>query len=71
MIEVGVGLENDNFWLMLGEMIVVEGRDQDLEQVLKETELDVSNVGNRTTLPKTVQICQRQSKIKQTNCSKC
>ena len=38
---------------------VVVGQDQDLEQVLIETELDVSNVGNMTTLPKIVQIFQR------------
>ena len=69
LIEIRVGLEKDNFKVTLGETIeVVVSQDQDLEQVLIETELDVSNVGNMTTLPKIVQICQRQSKIKQNNC---
>ena len=49
---------------------VAVGQDHDIEQVLIETESGVSNVGNMTTLPNIVQICQRQSKIKQNNCSK-
>ena len=45
---------------------MVVGQDHDLEQVLIETELVVSNVGNMTTLLKIVQICQRQSKSNRT-----
>ena len=42
LIEVGVGLEKDNFHVTLGEMIEeVLGQDQDLEQVLIDTELGV------------------------------
>ena len=36
---------------------VTIGQGQDLEQELIEIELDVSNVGNMTPLPKIVQIC--------------
>ena len=67
MIEVEVGQEKDNFQVTLGEMIdVAEDQDQVLVQVPKETQLDVSSVGNMTTLPKIVQTCHRQNK-----CSKC
>ena len=56
MIDVGVGLEKDNYQVTLGEMIeVVVGQDQDLEHILIETELGALNVGNMTTLPKIVQ----------------
>ena len=41
-------------------IVVVVGQDQVLERVPIGTELDVSNVGNMTTLPKIVQTCQRQ-----------
>ena len=59
MIEVDVGLEKDKFWVVLGEMIkVAVDQDHILEQVPMEIELDVSNVGNTTPLPKIVQICQ-------------
>ena len=45
MIEVGVGLEKDNFWVTLGEMIeVAVCQDQVLEQVPIDIDLDVSNV---------------------------
>ena len=50
---------------------VAVGQDQVLEQALIETELDVSNVRDMTILSKIVQICQRQSKIKQNKCNIC
>ena len=44
------------FQVTLGEMIeVAVGQDQDLGQVLIETELGISNIGNTTTLSKIVQ----------------
>ena len=46
-------------------------KDKVLEKVPKEIELDVSNVGNMTTLPKIVQTFWRQKKIRQNKCSKC
>ena len=39
MIEVGIGLEIDNFWVTLGEMIeVAVDQDQELEYIPIETE---------------------------------
>ena len=58
MIDVEVGLLKDNFQVILGEMIeVTVDQDQVLEQVPIKIELDASNVGNMTTLPKIVQSC--------------
>ena len=72
LIEIGVGLEKENFQVILGEIIkVAVGQDQVLEQVPIEIELDVSNLGNMTTLPKIVQTCWRQKKVRQNKCSKC
>ena len=71
-IEVGVSLEKDNFWVTVGEMIeVAVDQDKVLKQVPIEIELYVSNVANMTTLPKIVQTCQTQKKIRQNKCSKC
>ena len=70
LIEVGLGLEKDNFCIASGEMIkAAVGQDETLEQVLIETELDVSNVGNMAPVPKIAKICQRHSKIKLNNCT--
>ena len=72
MIDVGVGPEKDNFQVTLGELVeVAVGQDQVLEQVPLQKQLDVSIVGNMTTLPKIVKTCQRQKKIRQNECSKC
>ena len=61
MIEVEVGQGKDNFQVTSGEVIeVAVDQDQVLQQVPIEKELDVSSVGNTTTLPKIVKTCQTE-----------
>ena len=50
---------------------VAVDQDQVLDQVPIEIELDVSSIGNMTTLPNIVQTCQRQKKGQIEKCSIC
>ena len=57
LIGVEAGQEIDNVQIILGGMIEVAlGKDQVLEQVLIETELDASSVGNMIILLRIVQM---------------
>ena len=67
-VAIGIGVDHLRGRVEIGEIIeaqVTVGPGQVLEQVQTETELDVSNVGNMTTLQEHVQLdkqVRRQNK---------
>ena len=66
MTGIEVGQEIDNFQVIFGEITkAVPGQAQAPDQVLIDTELDVSRVGNMIILLRSVQTKQQQKKMQQ------